>query len=110
MNGELSQPKKIKRAIMRSSQASALSHTHANKVLLDSISQKDFDAISNNTEAINLLNARVNSIANLFGITFDSNGAIVSENYTSHTHSYEDDTINGTGVVSTETKSTSGVE
>ena len=79
-------PKKVKRALMRASSAATVSHTHSNKSLLDSISQSDFDAITINQNAIS-------AIANVLGITFNANGTLNAESYTSHTHGYDN---NGT--------------
>lgn len=45
-------PKKTKRALMRSAEAAAIAHTHSNKTLLDSISQSDFDNLNANTAYI----------------------------------------------------------
>ncbi len=46
-------------------------------------------------------NNKLDAIASLFGITFNADGTLANEIYTSHTHSYDD---SGT------TKSTGGIE
>jgi len=64
-------------------------------------------------ETINVLINKLNALVSLFGIEFDSDEKITSEDYLSHTHSYEDATINdttdGTGEESVTTKTTQGV-
>lgn len=70
-------------------------------------------AITANTSAIALINAKLTAIAGLFGLVFDINGALTSNSYTSHTHTYEDatiaDTADGTGTVTITAKNTQGV-
>ena len=61
----------------------ASSHTHANKVVLDGVTQTDIDNVRLNT-------TKIANIAALLGITFDVNGAIVTEDYSVHTHNYDD--------------------
>jgi len=82
----------------------ANTHTHSNKAALDGITAGTLTAISDNTTAISinataisdnttaliLTNAKIVAIAALLGITFDVDGNITVEDYTSHTHNYED--------------------
>jgi len=65
-------------------------HTHSNKAALDGITAGTLTAISENTTALILTNAKIAAIAALLGITFDVDGNITVEDYTSHTHNYED--------------------
>ena len=64
-------------------------------------------------DRIDLLNTKMNSIASLFGITFNTDGTINTESYTPHTHGYTDstipDTADGTGTVQSEDKETGAV-
>ncbi len=40
-----------------------------------------------------LINAKIDAMAVLFGITFDIDGSIITENYTTHTHDYDNNGI-----------------
>lgn len=69
---------------------------------------------SNNLyNANDIINAKINSIASLFGITFNIDGTVNLEAYTEHTHNYTDttitDTTDGTGTEQTTNKVTTGV-
>ena len=47
------------------------------------------NVLNNDTnDDISLINAKIDAIAALFEITFDTSGAITTEEYTSHTHNY----------------------
>jgi hypothetical protein len=63
--------------------------------------------------SVSLLSMKLASLAQLFGVVFTTEGAIASQNYTTHAHAYEDDTIadtaDGTGTVTHTTKNTQGV-
>ena len=69
--------------------------------------------VTTNTNAIASLNAKMNALATLFTLVFNQDGSMASEAYTTHTHDYEDatiaDTADGTGVESSTTKTTAGV-
>ena len=62
---------------------------------------------------VTLLKAKMSALATLFGITFDASGNITAESYTTHTHSYQDGTINdtadGTGAQTDTARNTNGV-
>ena len=78
-------------------------------ILNDSI---DANAIAMNQQ-IGIINAKIDAMAMLFGITFSESGIITTEAYSAHVHSYYDDTISdtndGTGTTTTTTKTTQGV-
>jgi len=65
------------------------------------------------TDIDTLINSKIDSIALLFGIVFNTDGTISTQNYTAHTHSYSDvsieDTADATGLTNTDTKTTQGV-
>jgi hypothetical protein len=69
--------------------------------------------IATNTDSIAALTVKLDNVANLFGITFNSDGTIATESYTGHTHDYVDstieDTADGTGTQTDTTKTTAGV-
>lgn len=76
--------------------------------------------VNANTQSINSINqtiqiiqTKLQSIAELFSITFNPDGTIASENYTNHTHSYTDSTISdtedGTGTQTDNTKQTTNI-
>jgi hypothetical protein len=78
------------------------------------------DEVDNNTLNINnihntltVMQTQIQSISNLFGITYNPDGTIQNENYTAHTHNYEDatisDTTDGSGVETSVTKESGGV-
>ena len=81
----------------------------ANDLAITSLDQ----ANTSTSEALSVVDNKLNAIATLFGIVFDNAGLITSEDYLSHTHSHEDATINdttdGTGTESVATKTTQGV-
>ncbi|QDF29008.1 hypothetical protein [Halarcobacter anaerophilus] len=54
------------------------------------------NAIIQIDEALTIINAKIDSLSNLFGITYNTDGTIATESYTTHTHNYEDTTINDT--------------
>ena len=70
----------------------------------------DMTDVINRLDNITDVTSKLEKIIQLFSITFDSNGNIISNNYTSHTHSYKDatiaDTAEGTGTLSETTKTT----
>ncbi len=62
---------------------------------------KLIDILQNTTigtinDDINIIDTKINSIASLFGITFNTDGTIDTEAYTQHTHNYTDTTITDT--------------
>ena len=65
-------PKKVKRAIMRSSEASATAHTHSNKAILDGIALEDITAIYT-------ANTAIANVATALNISLNSNGTISSD-------------------------------
>ena len=72
------------------------------------------NAVNINMNAISLLNAKIDSLATLFALGFDSTtGALTTEAYTTHAHNYNDttiaDTADGTGTETITTKTTEGV-
>ncbi len=80
--------------------------------------QELIDTLNNTTvgnlqSQIDLINRKIDAIAGLFSILFNTNGTLSSEAYTTHTHNYEDETIadtaDGTGTSTTTTKTTTGV-
>jgi len=67
------------------------SHIHSNKSVLDSTTasyttseESKLDGLENYSDT--LIQAKITSLATLFGITFDGSGNITAEDYTSHTH------------------------
>jgi hypothetical protein len=60
---------------------------------------------------IGKLNAKISAISSVFGITFNEDGTLNTESYSSHKHNYEDSTItdtpDGSGTLQTSTKQTS---
>jgi len=101
--------KQLQAAINRSSELSG-SFNPSNANILDnttaSFTQDLLHEIHNNK-------AKVDAIANLLGIAFNTDGSINTENYTVHTHSYTDDTISdtadGSGTTTTTSKTTGAV-
>jgi hypothetical protein len=77
------------------------------------ISNLEGRVTSNEDDKLIAMN-KLNAIATVLGITFNSDGTLNTEAYSSHTHSYEDSTINdtadGTGTETVTVKSSSGVE
>ncbi len=69
--------------------------------------------INNLYNANDIINTKINSIASLFGITFNTDGTVNLEAYTQHTHDYTDTTItdteDGTGTEQSTDKQTSGI-
>ncbi|MGB3988524.1 MAG: hypothetical protein WBK67_02405 [Minisyncoccales bacterium] len=65
------------------------------------------------TDGLALVHAKINSLAAVFGATFNVDGTINIEEYTTHAHNYEDatiaDPVDGSGAMTTETKTTQGV-
>lgn len=62
---------------------------------------------------VTLLKSKMESLVALLGVVFNSSGNITSESYTTHTHSYQDGTINdtadGTGIQTDTARNTNGV-
>jgi len=62
---------------------------------------------------IAVVNAKIDALASALGITFNANGTLQSNGYSSHTHAYTDatiaDTADGTGTTSQANKNTQGV-
>jgi hypothetical protein len=64
--------------------------------LSDRIDGNDYDIENLQTNLtsintnINLINTKINNFANLFGITFNADGTIDTENYLTHKHDYID--------------------
>jgi hypothetical protein len=46
--------------------------------------------------SINLINTKVSTLASIFSIMLNTDGSLLSEAYSSHTHAYLDGTINDT--------------
>lgn len=77
----------------------------------------DLNNVINNLNStisdLNIAEQKIDEIANLLGITFDANGILTAEEYTTHTHGYEDstitDTADGTGALTTTNKTTEGI-
>lgn len=76
---------------------------------LQSLSQQ----VSENASAIALINSKIDAIASIFSVIFNTDGSLSSQGYTSHMHSYEDgtiaDTVDGTGTQTDTTRTTQGV-
>lgn len=70
-------------------------------------------SIDNINQSLQIIQAKIQSIADLFSITFNPNGTIANENYTNHTHSYIDSTVSdtedGTGTQTDTTKQTTNI-
>ena len=82
---------------------------------LNSLIQKlENTTIGSINEDIMVLQTQIQALANLFDITFDTNGNIVSEGYTNHFHEVEDSTItdteDGSGTEVSSTKPTTGIK
>ncbi len=67
------------------------------------------NSIASNTNSIATLGAQLAAVATLFAITFNSNNTINTEKYTTHTHSYTDDTIDSLGTTTSTNKVTGSV-
>ncbi len=69
--------------------------------------------IDNLYSANDIINTKINSIASIFGVTFNTNGTLLDENYSQHTHTYTDkaitDTEDGSGEEETVGRETGGV-
>jgi len=66
-------------------------------------------ALNVNTVAITLINTKINSIASIFGVTFNPDGTLLTETYSTHAHTYSDATIDATGIVTNTSRNTLGV-
>lgn len=66
------------------------------------------------SDKLDLVSNKMDAIAALFGMTFDVDGVLTAENYTAHTHDYNDKTISdtgdGTGVETDTARVTAGVK
>ena len=80
-----------------------------NNTTVGSITQ-DIDNIYN---TLGVISNQIAALGSVLNITFNPDGTLLNNGYTAHRHDYEDSTINdtadGTGTISTETKQTGGV-
>ncbi|MDQ7044719.1 MAG: hypothetical protein Q9M40_07100 [Sulfurimonas sp.] len=71
------------------------------------------DALSDIATALSLIDTKITTLSNTLGITFNADGTLAQDNYTTHTHNYSDktisDTVDATGVVTDETRQTQGI-
>lgn len=93
--------------------ATAIATLNEHLTLRDSDISENTTAIAINSTAITLLSTKLSSLCTLFGVVFDESGNVVAQEYSTHTHDYADatiaDTADGTGVESSTTKTTTGV-
>ena len=63
--------------------------------------------------SISLINTKVSTLTSIFSIMLNTDGSLMSEAYSSHTHAYEDgtinDTVDATGTQTDTTRNTQGV-
>ncbi len=95
----------------------ALSKSYILQNLINTLNNTTVGSLSNDIGNIQTelttLNTRIVNFASLFGVVFNPDGTITSEDYTTHKHNYKDKTINdtddGTGVETDTTRETLGV-